>query len=111
MKIATKRAALVATALLLTAGTLTACSSTASSSPTSGATNANPAVKIGLLLPDNVTARYAAADKPYFTAAITKLDPNATVLYQDANGSASTQQQQAESMLAQGLAGRGVARE
>jgi D-xylose transport system substrate-binding protein len=60
-------------------------------------------VKIGLLLPDNVTARYAAADRPYFTAAIKKLDPNATILYQDADGSASKQQSQAQSMLAQGV--------
>lgn len=102
MKIATKRLALIATALLLTAGALSACSSATPKSAT-GATNANPAIKIGLLLPDNVTARYAAADKPYFTAAITKLDANATVLYQNAGASAATQQQQAESMLAQGV--------
>jgi D-xylose transport system substrate-binding protein len=100
MKIATKRVAVAATALLLAAGTLTACSSTSSSGT---ATTAAKAYKIGLLLPDDVTARYAAADRPYFTAAIKKLDPTATVLYQDANGSAATQQQQATSMLANGV--------
>jgi len=100
MKIATKRAVVAATALLLTAGTLTACSSTGSSTGGSGSSGA---VKIGLLLPDDVTARYAAADKPYFTEAVKKLDPKATVLYQNAAGSAAKQQQQAQSMLAQGV--------
>jgi D-xylose transport system substrate-binding protein len=99
MKIATKRVVVAATALVLAAGTLTACSSTKSSSTASP----DKAYKIGLLLPDDVTARYAAADRPYFTAAIAKLDPKATVLYQDANGSAATQQQQAQAMLANGV--------
>ena len=102
MKIATKRAVVAAAAVLLSAGMLTACSSTPSSSSTSGAASTT-AYKIGLLLPDDVTARYAAADRPYFTAAIKKLNPDATVLYQDANGSAATQQQQASAMLANGV--------
>jgi D-xylose transport system substrate-binding protein len=100
MKIATKRAVVAATALLLAAGTLTACSS--NNTGTTGGTTTK-AVKIGLLLPDDVTARYAAADKPYFEAAVKQLDPSATVLYQNAAGSASKQQQQAQSMLAQGV--------
>ena len=99
MKIATKRVVIAATALVLAAGSLTACSSPS----TSGGTTASKAVKIGLLLPDDVTARYAAADKPYFEAAVKKADPSATVLYANAAGSASTQQQQAQSMLAQGV--------
>jgi D-xylose transport system substrate-binding protein len=99
MKIATKRVVVAATALLLTAGTLTACSSTPSTSSGSKST----AYKIGFLLPDDVTARYAAADQPDFVKAIAKLDPTAIVLYEDANGSASNQQQQAQAMLAQGV--------
>lgn len=99
MKIATKRAVVAAAALLLTAGTLTACSTSSG-----GGSNTNSkAFKIGLLLPDDVTARYAAADHPDFVAAIKADDPSATVLYQDANGSASNQQQQAQAMLAQGV--------
>ena len=66
MKIATKRVVVAATALLLTAGTLTACSSTPSTSSGSKST----AYKIGFLLPDDVTARYAAADQPDFVKAI-----------------------------------------
>jgi D-xylose transport system substrate-binding protein len=103
MKIATKRAVVAATALLLAAGTLTACSSTPSGSSTSTSGSSDQAYKIGLLLPDNVTARYAAADRPYFTAAVAKLNPKATVLYEDADGSASKQQAQAEAMLANGV--------
>ena len=99
MKIATKRVVVSAAALLLTAGTLTACSSTPSGSSSSKST----AYKIGFLLPDDVTARYAAADQPDFVKAIAKLDPQAIVLYEDANGSASNQQQQAQAMLAQGV--------
>jgi D-xylose transport system substrate-binding protein len=98
MKIATKRVAVAAAALLLTAGTLTACSGTPSSS-----TGNSKAFKIGFLLPDDVTARYAAADQPDFVQAIAKLDPQAVVLYEDANGSASNQQAQAQAMLAQGV--------
>jgi D-xylose transport system substrate-binding protein len=99
MKIATKRAVVAATALLLAAGSLTACSSNSGG----GSSSAPKSIKIGLLLPDDVTARYAAADKPYFEAAVKRDDPSATVLYANAAASASKQQQQAESMLAQGV--------
>ena len=100
MKITAKRAVIAATALVLAAGSLTACSGNSTSG---GGSSTSKAVKIGLLLPDDVTARYAAADKPYFEAAVKKDDSSATVLYANAAGSASKQQQQAESMLAQGV--------
>jgi D-xylose transport system substrate-binding protein len=99
MKIATKRAVVAAAALVLTAGTLTACSSGGGS----GTSSNSKAYKIGFLLPDDVTARYAAADQPDFVKAIAALDPKAVVLYEDANGSATNQQQQAQAMLAQGV--------
>lgn len=59
--------------------------------------------KIGLLLPDSVTARYESADKPYFAAELTRLCPKCHLLYANADGDAGKQQQQAESMLAQGV--------
>ncbi|WP_431279015.1 ABC transporter substrate-binding protein [Leifsonia poae] len=59
--------------------------------------------KIGLLLPDSVTARYENADKPYFAAELKSLCPRCKLLYANADGDASKQQQQAESMLAQGV--------
>lgn len=100
MKIATTRAVIATAAILLTAGTLTACSNGSgnSSSSTAGASSA----QIGLLLPDSVTARYEAADKPFFEAKIKALCSGCKVLYANADGDASKQQQQAESMLTQG---------
>lgn len=108
MRTATKRAVISSAALLLTALTLTACSNGAStsgsnSSSSAGATKSVQNAKIGLLLPDTVTPRYATADKPYFEAEVKAKCPSCTVLYQNAAGSASTQQQQAQAMLAQGV--------
>lgn len=101
MKIATTRAVIASAAILLTAATLTACSngSGSGSSSTAGASSA----QIGLLLPDSVTARYESADKPFFEAKIKELCPDCKVLYSNADGDASKQQQQAESMLTQGV--------
>lgn len=59
--------------------------------------------KIGLLLPDSVTARYDAADRPYFEARVAELCPGCQVLYGNADGDTAKQQQQAESMLTQGV--------
>ena len=59
--------------------------------------------KIGLLLPDSVTARYETADRPYFEARIAELCPDCEVLYGNADGDTAKQQQQAESMLTQGV--------
>ncbi|UFS59845.1 sugar ABC transporter substrate-binding protein [Subtercola endophyticus] len=102
MKIATTRAVIATAALLLAAGSLTACSN-GSSNGSSNATATASSAKIGLLLPDSVTARYESADKPYFEAKVTALCPDCTVLYANADGDASKQQQQAESMLTQGV--------
>lgn len=105
MKITTTTRAFVAAgALLLSAGLLAGCSngaSNTSSTSTAGAGASN--AKIGLLLPDNVTERYASADKPYFTAKVKELCAGCTVLYANADGDAAKQQQQAESMLTQGI--------
>ena len=109
MKTATKRMALAGAALLLTVGTLTACSNGASSTggsgsgSSTGSSSGTASGKIGLLLPDNVTYRYAAQDKPLFEAKVKSLCPDCTVLYQNAAASASTQQTQAQSMLTQGV--------
>ncbi|MFD1721581.1 substrate-binding domain-containing protein [Amnibacterium endophyticum] len=109
MKTATKRVAMAGAAVLLAIGSLTACSNGASSSGASagtsggGASSGTQSGKIGLLLPDNVTYRYAAQDKPLFEAKVKELCPDCTVLYQNAAASASTQQQQAQSMLTQGV--------
>jgi len=100
MKISTRSAVVVTAALLLTAGTLTACSTGSETANTSSASASS--ASIGLLLPESVTARYESADKPYFEAKVASLCPGCKVLYANADGDAAKQQQQAESMLAQG---------
>ena len=85
--------------------TLTACSSNGSSSSasaegTGGAKSAS--YSIGLLLPETDVPRYETKDKPYFEEKLKELCSSCKFLYANANSSASTQQQQAESMLAQG---------
>ena len=67
MKIATQRAVIASAAILLTAVTLTACSN-GSGNSSGGSTSGASTAQIGLLLPDSVTARYEAADKPFFEA-------------------------------------------
>ncbi|GAA4264419.1 sugar ABC transporter substrate-binding protein [Frondihabitans peucedani] len=105
MKTATKRAIVGAAALLLSVATLTGCSNGAGAGSSGGGDNASSAksAKIGLLLPDSVTARYASADRPLFTAAIKKQCSGCSVVYANADGDASKQLQQAQSMLTQGV--------
>src|SRR5690348_16579907 len=55
--------------------------------------------KIGLLLPENKTARYEAFDKPIIEATVKERCPKCTVIYQNAHQDASKQQAQAESLL------------
>jgi D-xylose transport system substrate-binding protein len=99
MKIARALAA-TASALLL-AVALAACTNAVT--PGSAPSVDPKTAKIGLLLPDSVTARYENADKPYFEAKLKSLCPDCKLLYANADGDASKQQQQAESMLAQGV--------
>jgi len=97
--IRTSRAIAAAVAALLAVPALAGC--------TNAAENGAPAdpdtAKIGLLLPDSVTARYDSADRPYFEERIAELCPACEVLYANADGDAAKQQQQAESMLTQGV--------
>lgn len=104
MKNTTKRALVAATALTLAVGMLSACSNGTQTGEDAAAdkTDASKAT-IGLLLPDNVTERYASADKPYFEERVKELCADCTVLFANADGDAAKQQQQAESMLTQGV--------
>jgi D-xylose transport system substrate-binding protein len=86
---------------LLVAVALAACTNAVN--PGSAPSVDPKTAKIGLLLPDSVTARYENADKPYFEAELKALCPGCKLLYANADGDASKQQQQAESMLAQGV--------
>lgn len=81
---------------------LTACSANApSKSSTDGNSDKAAARTIGLLLPETAVARYEGKDKPYFEAKLKQLCPTCKLLYANANSSAATQQQQAQSMLTQ----------
>ncbi|MDI2132175.1 substrate-binding domain-containing protein [Yinghuangia seranimata] len=59
--------------------------------------------KVGLLLPENKTARYEKFDKPFFEQKMRTLCPKCEVQYANAQQQASTQQQQAEAMLTNGV--------
>lgn len=98
-----KRAAM--TALLggaMAATVLTACGGT-SSGGTGASVNGKDCTKVGVLLPEtNSSPRWEAYDHPLLVAAIKKALPGVTVDYSNANGSADTQQSQAEADLTRG---------
>jgi D-xylose transport system substrate-binding protein len=58
---------------------------------------------IALLLPESQTARYEAADRPFFEARFKQLCPDVEIVYSNANQVASDQQQQAEAAIAKGI--------
>jgi D-xylose transport system substrate-binding protein len=105
MKLFTTRAVGIAAALLMTAGVMTACSATGSTGGSTPAANGNDTshAKIGMLLPEVTTLRYEEKDRPYFTAKLKEIAPNAQLLYANASSDASKQLQQAQSMLTQGV--------
>lgn len=104
MKKSTTRAMLGVGALLLAITTLAGCSNGSDAATGSGGGSGDASkAKIGLLLPDSVTARYASADRPLFTAEVKKQCSGCSVIYANADGDASKQLQQAQSMLTQGV--------
>jgi D-xylose transport system substrate-binding protein len=99
-----RRGLVVAAVATLALGAMGACGKAKQAGGgTSNAGSVSKGFKIGLLLPENKTARYEKFDKPYIEQNITKLCPKCTVLYSNANQDASTQQQQFESMLTNGV--------
>ncbi len=59
-------------------------------------------VTVAFLMPDQGSTRYEEHDHPGFVAEMTKLCPSCKVLYQNAAGDASRQQQQFNSVISQG---------
>lgn len=96
-----KRRITLLAVLAATVITLTGCSSTATSgTATSGK---DPKITIAFLMPCSTCAsRFETKDKPYFIEAVHKLDPNAKVIANNAQGSAPTQLTQAETALTDG---------
>ncbi|WP_410813203.1 sugar ABC transporter substrate-binding protein [Micromonospora sp. 067-2] len=90
---------LFAVAALLTLGVTTACAE----EPGTGGGGDTAKAKIAFLMPDIASTRYELFDAPLFKAKIKELCAGCEVLYQNANADASKQQQQANSVLAQGV--------
>ncbi len=57
---------------------------------------------VAFLMPDQGSTRYEEHDHPGFVAEMKKLCPGCKVLYQNADGDASRQQQQFNSVISQG---------
>ncbi|MFD8420012.1 substrate-binding domain-containing protein [Streptomyces sp. NPDC059466] len=99
------RRAAVAVAAGAMAVSLAACgsakeSSDKSDSSSSSSTKKGDAIKVGLLLPENQTARYEKFDKPLIEKKIKELTNNkGEVVYANAKQDASTQNQQVDTMV------------
>lgn len=85
---------------------LVACGGTATTpgtTPSAGGNNGKNCKKIGVLLPETATsARWDGKDRPLLQADIPQVLPGATVDYNNAQGSADTQQTQAQAALTKG---------
>jgi D-xylose transport system substrate-binding protein len=97
-----RRSAVVAAAVSMAVG-LAACGSAKDSGDNKNSDKSSSAksgkLTIGLLLPENQTARYEAQDKPLITAKIKELCPTCSVSYANAQQNATTQQQQVDTMV------------
>jgi D-xylose transport system substrate-binding protein len=94
---------------VLAVGTVTgvaACGSGSSSSSGGGggggSSSGSKGGKIALLLPETKTARYEAADRPYFTQKVQSLCSGCDIIYSNADQDAAKQQSQAEAAITQG---------
>ncbi|MBV0892626.1 sugar ABC transporter substrate-binding protein [Paracoccus sp. Z118] len=67
-----------------------------------GAASAQEAATVAFLMPDQASTRYEEHDYPGFQQAMSELCPDCTVIYQNANADVSLQQQQFNSVIAQG---------
>jgi D-xylose transport system substrate-binding protein len=88
--------------LLLALLALAGCRREEPSAPAQARTS-EKALRIGLLLPENKTARYESFDRPLIEKNVHALCASCTVLYQNAQQDAARQQAQAESLLGQGV--------
>jgi D-xylose transport system substrate-binding protein len=68
-----------------------------------GSTDSGDGIKIGFLLPETAVSRYEDKDKPYFAAKLAEICPDCDLLYANANSDPGKQQDQANSMLTQGV--------
>jgi D-xylose transport system substrate-binding protein len=76
--------------------------STAAAAMFAGAAYAQESATVAFLMPDQASTRYEEHDYPGFKAEMEKLCAGCTVIYQNANADAALQQQQFNSVIAQG---------
>lgn len=88
---------------VIAAMALAGCGQDNSNAKAGGDSGKKDAIKIGFLLPETAVARYEGKDKPYFTEHLTKICPDCELLYANANSDPAKQQDQANSMLTQGV--------
>ncbi|TLS42721.1 sugar ABC transporter substrate-binding protein [Streptomyces montanus] len=92
------RDAALAVATVSTAVALAACGQNGG-----GGDGAEGAAQIGLLLPDDTTARWETQDAPLLEKKIKELCGDCTVEHANAKGDVATQQNQVESMIIKGV--------
>ncbi|MFF1303837.1 sugar ABC transporter substrate-binding protein [Streptomyces sp. NPDC058307] len=98
------RRAAVSVAISALAVSVAACGKAGDSNSGSDSSSSGSGSKsIGLLLPDNVTARYEKFDKPYFVAKVKELCSDCTVSYANAAADPAKQAQQMSSMVTKGV--------
>ncbi len=68
-----------------------------------GSAAGDGAPRIGLLLPETITARWETHDKPLFEKRVKELCGDCTIEHANAVGDVATQQQQVNSMIAKGV--------
>jgi D-xylose transport system substrate-binding protein len=92
----------LASAALIGAGCGSSDNNSSSNSSSSSSGGSGKSGRIALLLPENKTARYEAADRPDFTNKVKALCPGCTIDYSNAQQDAAKQQSQAEAAITAG---------
>ncbi|WP_371479154.1 sugar ABC transporter substrate-binding protein [Kitasatospora sp. NBC_00315] len=96
------RRAVIATAAVSMALSMAACGKAGDDKKTSA--GSGDTKSIGLLLPENASStRYESFDKPFIEAKVAALCPDCKVKYSNAEGSASKQKQQFDTLIAEGV--------
>ncbi len=98
---ATMRRVVIGATAVSMALSIAACGKAGDDKDDSGSTSDSKS--IGLLLPDNVTARYEKFDKPYFQDKVKELCSDCDVQYANAAADPAKQAQQMSSMVTKGV--------
>lgn len=98
MKFSLKALAITSTAAML-ALSMSACGTANGGSGAAGAAGAD---KVAFLMPTLASTRFEQQDSPLFKAKIAELCSACSVIYQNADGDAAKQQQQADAAITQG---------